>query len=213
MSIICPSVTPTTSSIDEYRQMLEKVTAFAPRVQIDLMDSEFASPKTISVADIWWPENVIADIHLMYRHPVDFMETIVNLGPNLVIIHAEAEGELARFMEFLRSNGIKTGVALLQQTSVASASELLKLADHALIFSGALGSYGGIADLDLLSKIPEIRTLNSTIEIGWDGGANMETVEALAHGGVDVINVGGAIQKALYPQDVYANLVRRVQPA
>jgi len=213
MSIICPSVTPTTTSVDEYRQMLEKVTAFAPRVQIDLMDGEFASPQTISVADIWWPESVSADIHLMYEHPVDFMEPILSLRPNLVIIHAEAEGELEQFMQHLRSNGIKTGVALLQETSVASVAELLKLADHALIFSGTLGSYGGTADLALLSKVEEIRALHPDIEIGWDGGANMETVETLARGGVDVINVGGAIQRATNPQDVFESLNRLVHTA
>lgn len=149
----------------------------------------------------------------MYEHPVDFMEPILSLRPNLVIIHAEAEGELEQFMQHLRSNGIKTGVALLQETSVASVAELLKLADHALIFSGTLGSYGGTADLALLSKVEEIRALHPDIEIGWDGGANMETVETLARGGVDVINVGGAIQRATNPQDVFESLNRLVHTA
>ena len=34
------------------------------------------------------------------------------------------------------------------------------------------------------------------LEIGWDGGANLSNIRALAHAGIDVINIGAAISKA-----------------
>lgn len=211
MSVICPTVTPTTTSINEYRTQLNKVAAFANRVQIDLMDGDFASPKTLDVSDIWWPESTVADVHLMYRNPIDYMETIVSLGPNMIIVHAEANGQIDKFFDYMHENGIRCGIALLQETTVESAKELIKKADHMLIFSGNLGSFGGTADFSLLKKTTEARAINSEIEIGWDGGANAETVKTLAQGGVNVINVGGAIQNALYPYDVYKNLTRRLR--
>ncbi len=211
MSVICPTVTPTTQSVEEYRAQLNKVAAFAPRIQIDLMDGDFASPECINVADIWWPESVTADVHLMYRKPVDYMETIVSLGPNMIIVHAEAEGQLDKFFDYMRENGIRTGLAILQETSVNSVAELIKKVDHLLIFSGNLGKLGGTADLKLLEKIHEAKSINPRVEIGWDGGANGENVRVLSDGGVDVINVGGAIQNALYPYDVYRNLKRRLK--
>ena len=45
-------------------------------------------------------------------------------------------------------------------------------------------------------KVPIIRELKQDIEIGWDGGANLSNVRALAHAGIDVINVGSAITNA-----------------
>lgn len=211
MSIICPTVTPTTTSIEEYRAQLNKVAAFATRIQIDLMDGDFAQPQSLDLSDVWWPESTMADIHLMYRNPVDYMETIVSLGPNMIIIHAEAAGPLEKFMDYIHESGIKVGIALLQPTTVESAKQLLKKADHMLVFSGNLGSFGGTADLSLLQKIQEAKAINPELEIGWDGGANPDTVQALATGGVDVINVGGAIQNAMYPFEVYKNLTRRIQ--
>lgn len=210
MSVICPTVTPTTTSIEEYRAQLNKVASFASRIQIDLMDGIFAKPQSLSIADIWWPESTVVDVHLMYQNPIDYMETIVSLGPNMIIVHAEATGPLDKFFDYIHTSGIRTGLALLQETSVESVKDLLKKVDHMLIFSGALGSFGGTADFSLLRKVGEARAINPGIEIGWDGGANAETVKTLVEGGIDVVNVGGAIQNAMYPHDVFRNLTRRL---
>ena len=117
MSIISPSVTPTSDSVEEYRQQLDRVSSFAHRIQIDLMDGKFAKPKVIDVADIWWPHDIEADIHLMYQQPADYIETLIALRPSLVIIHAEADGDLQVMMSRLQEVGIRVGVALLQETS------------------------------------------------------------------------------------------------
>jgi len=72
-----------------------------------------------------------------------------------------------------------------------------------MLFSGALGQYGGEADLLLLEKVPLIREIHRNIEIGWDGGANLENIRQLVHGGISVVNVGSAIANAEDPQKVY----------
>lgn len=206
MSIVCPSVTPTTTSREEFAVMLDRVASFASRVQIDLMDGRFAAPETISVRDIWWPEGVSADIHLMYQQPFEYLDSLIALSPHLVIIHAEAEGDVEHLISTLHEHHIKVGVALLQDTTVESARQLIELVDHVLIFSGTLGSYGGTADFKLLEKVAQIRALRPEVELGWDGGANQATVPELSKGGIDVINVGGAIQRAKEPEKVFREL-------
>ena len=213
MSIISPSVTPTSDSVEEYRQQLDRVSSFAHRIQIDLMDGQFAKPKVIDVADIWWPHDIEADIHLMYQQPTDYIDTLISLRPSLVIIHAEADGDLQVMMSRLQEVGIRVGVALLQETSVDFARSLIAQADHALLFSGHLGSFGGVADLGLLEKVTEIRLIKPSIEIGWDGGANTSNVSQLSSGGVDVINVGGSIQNAQEPKAMFDELTNRLSSA
>lgn len=56
-------------------------------------------------------------------------------------------------------------------------------------------------------KVPLIRAINPTVEIGWDGGANLSNVRALAHDEVNVINVGSAISSAADPAAMYQSLV------
>ncbi len=206
---ICPSVTPATSDPHVYREQIERV-SFAPRIQIDLMDGIFAPHKNINPVQAWWPDAVLADIHLMYRYPSDHLETLISLSPHLIILHAEAEGDITGYIEHIKKFGLKAGVALLADTQVEMAYGMITASDHVLLFSGNLGEFGGHADLSLLDKVSQIRAIRPDIEIGWDGGVNIENVRALADGGIDVINVGGAIQRAPDAHKSYKELIAKV---
>lgn len=210
MSVICPSVTPQTTDPHEYREQIERVAPFARRLQLDFMDGEFAPVRSLNVAQAWWPPGIQADIHLMYQKPRQYLETLIGLGPDLVILHAEAEGDIPAMLQYLQKCNIKAGVALLQATQPATVAHCIEVADHALIFSGDLGHFGGTADLSLLAKVAAVKAMKPTIEIGWDGGASVDNVARLAEGGIDVINVGGAIQKAGDPQAVYDTMVESI---
>lgn len=52
-----------------------------------------------------------------------------------------------------------------------------------------------------------MRALKQDLEIGWDGGVNLSNVRALAHAGIDVINVGSAITQAADKEAMYQSLV------
>jgi ribulose-phosphate 3-epimerase len=80
-----------------------------------------------------------------------------------------------------------------------------------LVFSGNLGHHGGEADLGLLEKVRQIKVHHPEVEIGWDGGINDQNVKQLVEAGVEVLNVGGYIQKADYPERAYATLKRVIE--
>src|ERR1700728_375541 len=92
---ICPTVTA--YDMHEYRAQIERLVPFAKRVHIDLMDGVFAPTVSPELARIWWPEELMADIHLMYQKPMDSLEQLVALHPHMVIIHAEADGDHKQF--------------------------------------------------------------------------------------------------------------------
>lgn len=204
MAIICPTVLAKTPA--DYKQQLARIAPFAKRMQIDLMDGVFTEDKSVPLSEAHWPKGVHADLHLMYANPVLQLKEIVALKPSLVIVHAEAKGNFVNFAKVLHKFGIKVGVAILQETTVDSLKPALQHIDHLLIFSGDLGKFGGTADLGLLVKAQRAKELKPSIEIGWDGGVNAQNAPLLAAGGVDVLNVGGFIQKADDPQAAYATL-------
>jgi ribulose-phosphate 3-epimerase len=142
----------------------------------------------------------------MFQDPFAHAELFRALGPQLVIVHAEAEGDFMTFARTLHRHGMESGVALLPQTPIETITPALEVIDHVLIFSGDLGHFGGTADLRLLEKVRRLRQLKPTLEIGWDGGINDQNVRALAEGGVDVLNVGGFIQRAEVPEGAYQTL-------
>lgn len=203
-STICPAVT-----VDEphtYREQMEQFASFAIRLHIDLADGTLTPNRLIPLDQIWWPGGMRADLHVMDRQPANHTELLVSLGPQLVIIHAEAEGDFDTFAAELHGHGIEVGVALLPQTSVDVIATSLAAIDHVLIFSGDLGHYGGQADLSLLQKARQLRALKPTLEIGWDGGINDQNIRSLIDGGVDVLNVGGYIARAQEPAEAFASL-------
>jgi ribulose-phosphate 3-epimerase len=210
MSIICPTITETHADPKEYKRQMERIEGFATRIQIDLMDGHFAPTRSINPIQVWWPDGILVDIHLMFARPLEHIETLVSLNPQLAIIHAEAEGDLLGMIRHLQDCGIQAGVCLLKETTAQKAEDLIAASDHVLLFSGELGKFGGMADMRVLDKVQDIRAINPAIEIGWDGGANERNVRQLKDGGIDVINVGGAIQKADDPKAAYATLVSKL---
>ena len=204
MSIICPTILA--ENTHDFRDQMDRVTSFATRVQIDLTDGIFTSKKNIPLSQIWIPENIETDIHLMYDDPESYIEAIQNIQPSMVIVHAESLVDVPLFASQMREKNIKTGIAILPETKVEDVAYLFPHVQHVLLFAGSLGSFGGHANLDVLEKVAQIRSLDKRIEIGWDGGASEENCKQLSEAGVQVINVGGAIQKAQDPEGAYATM-------
>lgn len=208
MAVICPTVMGASSK--EYREAIERVADFAVRIHIDFADGVFAPTKLESINDAWWPIGLLVDFHIMYQRPMDHIESVLLHQPNLAIVHAEAYGAFD-FIDELKGLGIHRGVALLKDTQVDIIKPHLDQLDHVLVFSGDLGHYGGKVDFGLLEKVKTIKQLKPDIEIGWDGGINQDNVKQLSDGGVDVLNVGGAIQRSNNPEKAYDILCENIQ--
>ena len=207
MAVICPTIT--VENLADYRTQMERITPFTHRVHIDIMDGEFAPSLSPGPHEVWWPVGIKADIHLMFKSPAEAVKTLAKHSPNLIIVHAEAEGDFNEVINYCRQRKIKIGVALLAQTAPEKIMPALSNIDHVLIFSGNLGYQGGShANFELLNKARIIKARKPAIEIGWDGGVSNQNVAELINGGVDVLNVGGYIQKAEDPQRAYHSLER-----
>src|SRR4051812_27983254 len=113
---ICRTVTAETT--DEYMQQMERVEPFATRIHVDITDGDFDPHKLVNFAQVWWRGNRPIDLHVMHRYPVDHSEIILAMSPRLVIVHAEAEGNLMNLIDHLHRHGIEVGLALLQRTRV-----------------------------------------------------------------------------------------------
>ena len=206
------SIVPTILSDNkqEYREKVETINSFTRRVQIDIADGVFAPTETLDITNVWWPKNWEADLHLMVARPSDHIETILKLSPSLCIFHAETNEDLLPIFETLKNAGIKVGVALLPSTYPGNVKPYIDAADHVLIFAGQLGVQGGQADLMQMEKIALVRNMKPEVEIGWDGGANVNNVRSLAHADLDVINVGSAISNAPNPAEAFQELVAEI---
>ena len=83
MSVVCPCVTAPDARA--YREQMARVAPFAKRVHVDFSDGLLAPIKLINPIQAYWPEGILADLHLMIKKPHDHIETVISLKPNLVI--------------------------------------------------------------------------------------------------------------------------------
>lgn len=208
MTSIVPCVTVTTP--EEYKESLERIHLFAQRIHVDISDSTFAPITLLEPSKIWWPQEWQVDVHAMVAQPSQYIETLIALRPHMISFHAEVQEDILPLMQQVKQAGIKAGIALMRATVPGDVAGLIEAADGVMIFSGDLGKYGGTASLMQLEKVRLVKNINAGVEIGWDGGVNAENAFSLSQGGVDVLNVGGAIQKAADPQDAYTALVNEV---
>ena len=207
-SVIAPAILA--ENARQYKEQVDRITGFAERVHIDLTDGEFAPTVTVGIPELWAPEGWTIDIHAMVNKLDEYVPKLITLRPHLIIIHAEAEGDVLGALKEIKRSGIMAGVALLRPTVPQTVEELIKEAEHVLIFSGDLGKFGGTASLMQLEKIRLVKMINPNIEIGWDGGVMVDNAYSLVQGGVNVLNVGGTIQKATDPPAMFAKLQQEI---
>lgn len=208
MAIICPTVTA--YNPHTFRDQMERIAPFSKRVHVDLMDGQFAPTKSPGLDQVWWPHELQADIHLMYQDPEPQLAALIKLKPSLVVIHNEVQVHHMHFAAQLHKHDIDVGLALLPETPVEWAHQIMHSFDHVLVFSGDLGHHGGHADLGLLDKVKYLRSHHPEVEISWDGGINADNARQLVDAGVDVLNVGGFIQNADDPKAAYQQLLQAV---
>ena len=207
-SVIAPAILA--ENAQQYKEQVDRITGFAERVHIDLTDGEFAPTFTVSIPELWAPEGWTIDIHAMVNKLDEYVPKLIALRPHLIIIHAEAEGDVLGALKEIKRSGIMAGLALLKPTVPQTVEELIKEAEHVLIFSGELGKFGGTASLMQLEKIRLVKMINPNVEIGWDGGVMVDNAYSLVQGGVNVLNVGGTIQKATDPPAMFPKLQQEI---
>ncbi|MBQ9029201.1 hypothetical protein IJ114_00275 [Candidatus Saccharibacteria bacterium] len=208
MALINTVIVPTilAANKDQFNTFVAAYQGFAKRVQIDITDGQLAPTLTLPETEAVAPAEWQVDFHMMVARPSEHLQNILSLKPSLCIFHAECGEDLLPLFAQLKNAGIKAGVALMKQSYPANYRGAIEGADHVLIFAGELGRQGSQADMLQTEKVDLIKAINPNVEIGWDGGANMKNVRALAHAGIDVINVGSAIAAAPNPAQMYQDL-------
>ncbi len=206
MPAIVPTIT--TDKPEIYTTNLQEFSKFSKRIHIDASDGTLAPTQLLPLSQIQpVGEGITLDIHVMSARPSEHLADVLRIKPSLCIIHAEVDDNIQDLFAKLKATGIKVGVALLKTTFPKHVQERIAMSDHVMIFAGELGSQGGALDSLQMEKVPLVRAIKQDLEIGWDGGVNLSNIRAVAHSGVDVINVGSAITNAPDKAAMYQSLL------
>jgi ribulose-phosphate 3-epimerase len=172
----------------------------ADQIHVDVMDGHFVPNLTVGppvVRSIRRVTELPLDVHLMISDPDRFVEPFAEAGANNLCVHVEAIPHLHRTLGYIKSCGMKAGVAINPATPVVALEEIAGDVDFVLVMSVNPG-FGGQAFIPRSqSKITAVRALldraGNAAPIAVDGGIDLSTVGRVVAAGAEILVAGSAI--------------------
>lgn len=150
------------------------------------------------------------DVHLMIVDPDRYTKTFADLGAAILTVHYEACTHLHRTLQNIRSNGMKTGVALNPHTPVSVLEDLLPEIDLVCLMSVNPG-FGGQSFIErTYIKVAQLKQMiidqKTSTQIEIDGGVTSANASALVEAGADALVAGSFVFGSEDPVATIASL-------
>ncbi len=196
-------------------------------LHVDVMDGHFV-PNLAYTPDVVRRLkarfDVPLDVHLMMDDPEKFAGIFIKAGADILTVHAEAytlfchEPErigyrlpdirrLTSLLEWIRSQGVLSGLALKPATPVEDILPLLPHADLMLTMTVEPGFGGQKLNEAVIGKILDLRQRGYRGEIEADGGLTEDNLPELVRNGLSVAVMGTAV----YREDHPGQIIRRLR--
>ena len=139
--------------------------------------------------------NAFFDTHLMINNPDLLIKEFVDAGSDLICVHCEACNHLQRTLTYIKSMGVKAGVALNPATPLNNVEYVLDDIDTLMLMTVNPGFGGQKYIKAMTEKIKQAKHMigdrNITLEV--DGGINLETFAEIYEAGVDLAVSGSYV--------------------
>ena len=140
------------------------------------------------------------DIHIMAVEPERQIEAFLTDRTEYIVVHYETVSHLDSTLKYIRSLGVKSGVAINPESPPDVIGRVLDCADQILIMSVNPGFGGQKFNETAIGKIKHFADMRTEFgynyEISVDGGINEDNIETVTAAGADILIVGSSIFKA-----------------
>jgi len=207
-----------TNERDDFQQKLDAVKDVVSHVQVDIMDGKFVPNKSLLPRAFAYAEfhELTFEAHLMVREEQwDYLIQSLKSFERCerIYVHYEAAPEkerLRRALNLIREQGQEAGLALNPKTEWTVVTPFLKKLDAVLFMGVTPGFYGSEFQPDVLEKVRSFSEAHGNdVTIGWDGGADTDTLPAIVDAGAEDIAVGSALFKAENVEEAYEEMRSR----
>jgi ribulose-phosphate 3-epimerase len=169
-------------------------------IHLDVMDGHFVDNLTMGpvvVAGVRAHSALPFHSHLMISRPLAYAERFAQAGSDLIVFHVEADDEPRAVIAEIERAGKRPGIALNPETPAEAVVPWLDQVDLLLVMTVHPGWGGQTFLTDVVPKLRLLRELvdrrRLDLEIGVDGGVNLDTIGTAHASGGDVLVVGSAL--------------------
>ncbi len=210
---IAPSILA--ADFSQLGEDIQKVAeAGADLIHFDIMDGHFVPNLTMGVdlvKAVRRYTDLPFDVHLMVTHPQDYIESFVDVGADLITIHAEiVTAPIDVVIGKIKSLNVLVGLATRPQTPISVINPYLPDLDLVLPMSVEPGFGGQKFMLDTLEKISyidkKIKEIGKSIDLEVDGGINEKTAPLVIERGATILVAGTAVFKQSNYADAMSHL-------
>jgi ribulose-phosphate 3-epimerase len=166
-------------------------------IHIDVMDGRFVPNLALSpdiMRTVRRATQTPMDVHLMIVEPERYLETFVQAGADVLVVHQEATVHLQRTLARIRSLGAHAGVALNPATSLHTLEYVMGDIDLLLIMTVNPGYVGQELVPATLRKIADARAMferrGLAVDIQVDGNVSFARAPDMIRAGANYL-VGG----------------------
>jgi ribulose-phosphate 3-epimerase len=162
----------------------------------DVMDGHFVPNITFGpdvIAALRRATKLPLDVHLMIERPDRYLERFIEAGADHVIVHVEANHDVARTLAGIRARGRRAGLSLNPATPVERVLPHLDQVDELLVMTVHPG-FGGQAFLpETLEKIRALRRRAPQLDLMVDGGINPASGRLCVEAGANILVAGNSL--------------------
>ena len=182
---------------DEFRRAAD---GGVDSIHLDVMDGHFVDNLTLGpvvVGAVRPATGLPFHTHLMITKPLAYAERFADAGSDLIIFHVEADDDAAAVIDAIEAAGKRPGIALNPETAAEAVHPYLDRVDLLLVMTVHPGWGGQQFIGEVLPKLSalrdEIARRGLAVQIGVDGGVNLETIGAAYAAGGEVLVAGSSL--------------------
>lgn len=216
MNEIIPAIIP--QNLKMVRETFSKVVGSVKKVQIDIVDGEYAPPKT-------WPfngnqfEEMIQfvrgeekfplidefdfEVDMLTFHPVEYITDFISMGAKSFVIHIDSTDHAKECLEAAKNSGCEVGVGIKPSVDSSLLEQYLPMIDFVQFMGNDRVGYNGVSlDEVVLEKIKGFNKRHPSVPIQIDIGVSKETIKLLRDSGVTRFISSSTIFNSPDPREV-----------
>ena len=175
----------------------------ADLIHIDIMDGVFVERNTYNLFDMKTISNLSnkkLDVHLMVDNPEKIIDNYILDKTDFISIHVESKCDHFKIFDKLKSNNIKSGIAINPDTDLSILEKYINYTDMILIMSVYPGKGGQKFLSDTINRLTSLKKLlikkSINIQLSVDGGVDDSISSNLIKSGSDILVSGSFLIKS-----------------